>query len=360
MKKVFQFLSKSKAIPGDVGIEIECEGKKIQVLDGKYWKTEQDGSLRGRFPDEASEFVLKKPIDVKEVIPAMEELINHQKDAKLDFGYRTSVHVHVNVQDLTSDELMNFIYTYLLLEEPLVNFCGRERKGNRFCLRVQDAEGFVFTLADVFRQGVPAAIRLDENSIRYSSLNIASLRKYGSIEFRAMRGNMDAELINIWCNSLVSLREFSKQFKEPKDVVRAFLDHDPKDFMKEALGEWYSYYTYPRMVKEIQRSYSLSLDLPFAFKSYKEPEKPVYDDVGTAFWEFKVRHGIERRGNEGQPNYPKVRIHNGAVQLIERGRAAAWLGWRMLDQFSPEDQAELAVFDEHFRTFRTPARVRVE
>ncbi len=47
MKKVFQLLNKAKAIPGDVGIEIECEGRNLGIVDSKYWSTEQDGSLRG-------------------------------------------------------------------------------------------------------------------------------------------------------------------------------------------------------------------------------------------------------------------------------------------------------------------------
>lgn len=351
MKKVFQFLNKAKALDGDVGIEIECEGKNLRVVEGKYWNTESDGSLRGHFPDTAAEYVLKKPINIKEVVPALEELQAELKNAKLDFSYRTSVHVHVNVQDLTNDELMNFMYVYMLLEEPMVNFCGRERKGNRFCLRISDAEGFMFSLNEVFRKGVGEAIRLPENDIRYSSMNIASIHKYGSVEFRAMRGTMDVETINIWCNALISLREFSKRFKEPKDIVRAFLDHDPKDFMKEALGEYYNHFTYPRMVKEVQRSYSLSLDLPFVFKTYKEPEKPEMGDLEQAWWDLKLRWNIERAGNEENPAHPKMRINTNTVQVQERGRTG-FLNWQVLDNFTPEDQAILRELDAHFRTTR--------
>jgi hypothetical protein len=284
----------------------------------------------------------------------LEELQAELKNAKLDFSYRTSVHVHVNVQDLTNDELMNFMYVYMLLEEPMVNFCGRERKGNRFCLRISDAEGFMFSLNEVFRKGVGEAIRLPENDIRYSSMNIASIRKYGSVEFRAMRGTMDVETINIWCNALISLREFSKRFKEPKDIVRAFLEHDPKDFMKEALGEYYTHFTYPRMVKEVQRSYSLSLDLPFVFKAYEEPKKVeiALDGVEAAFWEFKRRFNIEMADRQANPEYIKIRIHQGTgvVQVIRRG--GTWLDWMPLGHYTEEQQEQLRVFDQYYRTTR--------
>jgi len=290
MKKVFQFLNKAKPLEGDVGIEIECEGKNLGIVNDKYWKTEDDGSLRGHYPNERAEFVLKKPIGIEKVKEAVESLKEGLPEAKLNFSYRTSVHVHVNVQDLTNEELLNFMYIYLLLEEPLVNFCGRDRKGNRFCMRIQDAEGFVFTLARVFEGGIPVALNgFNENDIRYSSMNIASLRKYGSIEFRAMRGNMDSDLIESWAQTLVNLREFSKKFKSPKEIAQHYQKKEAKEFMQEAVGHTYNLLTYPRMVKEIQRSFSLSLDLPFCYKEYKEPEKaaPLEEDaLDATFKEF--------------------------------------------------------------------------
>lgn len=273
MKKVFELLRKEKPVDGDVGIEIEAEGRNMQEVDTKFWKTEDDGSLRGRFPESRAEFVLKRPISLKDVPAALQNLQAALPEAKFDFSFRTSVHVHINVQDMTEVEVMNFIYLYLLLEEPLVNFCGRERKGNRFCLRLVDAEGMLKHISRTFSDGLRYAMALDGNAVRYSAINLASLKKYGSLEFRAMRGNLEQETLNVWADTLCTLRDKAKKYGCPKDILKEFQELEPKDFMKTVLAHNYENFTYPRMVREMQRSFSLSLDLPYAYKEQQEAIK---------------------------------------------------------------------------------------
>jgi hypothetical protein len=272
MKKVFQLLKKDAPIKGEVGIEIECEGKNMVPVDFGGWKTEDDGSLRGHFPDSRAEYVLAKPIMAKEVQEKVDFLRTELKEATLDFSFRTSVHIHINVQDLTEAQVMNFVYTYLLLEEPMVNFCGRERKGNRFCLRIADAEGIIGYYSKMFAKGLAYIMAVNENDLRYAGINLASLKKYGSIEFRSMRGCMDAETLHIWANSLMAIKKYAEEKKVPLDINREFSNGAPRDFLRTVLGEYAVYFEYPRMAKEIQRSFSLTLELPYMYKEqvYKE------------------------------------------------------------------------------------------
>jgi hypothetical protein len=274
MKKVHQLLGLEKPVPGLFGIEIEAEGKNMREVHNKYWKTVDDGSLRGHYPDKSAEFVINKPITREEVEPALDSLIQELEGATFDFSFRTSVHVHVNVQDLTEAQTLNMIYAYLLLEEPLVNFCGRERKGNRFCLRVVDAEDTVEVLRTGFNGGLQYLMAQDPNAVRYSALNIASLRKYGSIEFRAMRGNIDKEVIKDWTEALYALKAYAITKKSPKEILQEYQALDADGFMRQVLGGLYQTFKYPRMVKEIQRSFSLTLDLPYAYKE-KVEDAPV-------------------------------------------------------------------------------------
>lgn len=270
MKKVHQLLGLDRPLDGLFGIEIEAEGKRMQNVDNEFWMTENDRSLRGHFPENAAEFVLKKPIGKNAVGAAMDSLIESLPDAEFNFSFRTSVHVHVNVQDLTEEQVMNMIYAYTLLEEPLVNYCGRERKGNRFCLRIVDAENTVEILRTMFTKGLKWGMMLDQNGIRYSGLNIAALKKYGSIEFRSMRGNMDKEVILNWTRALGLLKEYAITKKNPKEVLEHYNNSEPAAFMKDILKDVFDVFKYPRMVKEIQRSYSLTLDLPYAYTDKEE------------------------------------------------------------------------------------------
>lgn len=272
MKKLYEILGQ-KPNKGDVGIEIEVEGRNLTDAVDARWVATVDGSLRG----ENREYVLKKPLPVGAVKEALEVLEQNLKDAgsKLDFSFRTSVHVHINCQDLTFNQYLNMLYAYFLLEEPFMTYCGKERKGNRFCLRLQDAEGMLETYNMLFRVGERGIREIPHDHVRYSAMNIEATPKYGSLEFRGMRGNLDVDNINTWVDALVRLREFAKSVDNPTEVYNLYAQREPQGFMEKVLGDLAGRFYYPRLVKDVQRSFSLSLDLPF---SYAESAKRIKEE----------------------------------------------------------------------------------
>lgn len=281
MKKLFELL-KLNQVKGDFGIEIEVEGKNLVPLEDGIWTTHDDGSLRGRFPDSRAEYIFAKPLPRKDVRKALDYLADHLKNAKLDFSFRTSVHVHMNVQQLTYPQYLNVIYTYLLLEEPFLNYCGKERKGNRFCLRLQDAEGLLDALNRLFaveRVGMPQLNAVAGDNIRYASVNLGATRTYGSLEFRAMRGNLNPEFIDTWVEALHRVREFAQKCEDPSEVFKKYAELEPKDFMVHVLGDIADKFIYARVVKDIQRSFSLSFDLPYAYSASLEEEKRKEEEM---------------------------------------------------------------------------------
>ena len=276
MKKVFEILGQPLLANRDVGIEIECEGENLKVWESPYWKIEDDGSLRGVFPTGRAEYVLKKPIPIKSVGKAMDDIILAQKEAKFNFSFRTSVHVHVNVQELTEKELVSMIYTYLLLEEAFMNYCGKERKGNRFCLRLQDADGILDFVNSIVEHGLPWFVANSrEDHMRYSAINLAALRKYGSLEFRGMRGTMDKTIITNWCNALVNVRSYAVLMQTPTKIYEEFAELGPLAFMQKVLGDYSDVFNSPKLEREINRSFSLSIDIPhmFAFMELNNKEE---------------------------------------------------------------------------------------
>lgn len=273
MKKLYEILGQ-QLNKGDVGIEIEVEGKNLPPAVNRKWNVVADGSLRG----ESFEYVFAKPLPIDQVRLALEDLETafKENESKLDFSFRTSVHVHINCQDLTYTQYLNMLYTYFLLEEPFMTFCGKERKGNRFCLRLQDAEGMLDTYNMLFRSGERGIFDIPHNAVRYSAMNIEATQKYGSLEFRGMRGNMDVDYIEAWVGAIYRLREFARGMNSPTDVYNLYAELDPQGFLERVLGEVLSpRFYYARMAKDIQRSFSLSLELPFSYGEMvkKEVEK---------------------------------------------------------------------------------------
>lgn len=273
MKNIAQLLGQ-RLCEGDVGVEIECEGEGIRITDSLFWCTEKDGSLRGEFPYGAAEFVMARPVGIEHVGVALDSLIEDQKEAKFAFSFRTSVHVHVNVQTLTEPEMLAFLYLCLLVEEPLMNFCGETRKGNRFCLRYSDAEGFDKTLDDLFNRGCNIVHKLQGDKIRYAAINVHALQKYGSIEFRGMRGNMDKGVILPWCETLIHLRNRAKELGSPINVFNRYISMGNADFIAESLGPHSEKFLYDGHQKDVERSFSLTIDLPHIFKGRKEEVAP--------------------------------------------------------------------------------------
>lgn len=281
MKKIYQLLGLNKPLPEAYGIEIEAEGKNMVEVGSQFWKTENDGSLRGHYPDRSAEFVLRKPIHANQVDVALDELIGIQKEAgaEFDFSFRTSVHIHVNVQEMTEEQVMNMIYTYLLIEEPMMNYCGRARKGNRFCLRVVDADNIIDILKQGFTDGIHRLMEMDVNALRYSSMNVGALSKYGSLEFRGMRGNMDKEILTKWITALGNLKAYALSKKTPMDILEEFQNSKPEDFLQMLMGDLYEDFKYPRMVREIQRSFSLAIDLPYSYRNANVKRKAIEERV---------------------------------------------------------------------------------
>lgn len=235
MKTVAEWFAIPKHLhtTGDVGIEIEVEGKNLPHL-AKYWRNEKDGSLRG---EESMEYVLSKPSSMKEAHLALKYLEAQYKrhESVIDDTVRAGVHVHVNVQHLNMLELYSFMTIYLVLEEMLVKFCGEFREGNLFCLRAMDAEFLLHRLQEAAR--TRRFRPLVDDNLRYASMNVKALGTYGSLEFRAMRGTSDLDLIYKWASILHGIREVARTFKDPQEVISFFSYQQCEGFIDRCLGE---------------------------------------------------------------------------------------------------------------------------
>lgn len=271
MKKLYELLGQREQ-PGTFGVEIECEGERLVEVNNDVWKTTNDGSLRGRFPDKSCEWVFQKPLPLGKAINALSSLAKAQRanKATLNFGFRTSAHVHINMQQMTEDQYLSFIYLYLLLENPLIRFCGPQRKANRFCLSINDGEGILDVLHGVFSQGLRGVFQPMENHIRYSALNLAATRKYGSLEVRSMRGTLDVDVLSTWLMALNNIRDFAMSVGNVRDVHDLFVRSKPEDFFHYVVGDVAWEFEYPELEADLRNNFSITLDLAYAYKTQEE------------------------------------------------------------------------------------------
>jgi hypothetical protein len=228
---------------GDLfGIELECEGRNVD-WDGsdlnlvKDWAPDTDGSLRDNHGS-SCEWVFNGPVKYNTSIERISTLFKYfeKRKAKLVCSNRTSTHVHFNMGDKNAYQLVNMFILFTILEDLLDRYCGEDRRGNLFCLSSRHAEEQVQWISDaVFNKQNFGAFRED---FRYCSLNLAAINKFGTVEFRAMRGLDTEEDIVSWLNILNEFCGYAcYTMKNPVHMIEAISVKTPLGFVKEVFSE---------------------------------------------------------------------------------------------------------------------------
>lgn len=227
---------------GEVGIEIEMEGKRlahaqewgVHKYGGQWpWAYKQDGSLRG----ESCEWVLFKPVPRTKVNEVLNMLWEAKTETKAEFtpSRRCGVHIHMNVQQMTEQQVWNLLGTYIAFENVLVRFAGEDREGNLFCLRACDAYELIDAFAQARQRQALQPVMTD--AIRYASVNITSIAKYGSVEFRSLGTPSEPQRISQWVRMLWCIRDASEEVKDLKDLLYRFSANDARELVVRVFGQ---------------------------------------------------------------------------------------------------------------------------
>jgi hypothetical protein len=253
-----------RKVAGDIGVEIECEGKTVSWLPGQsvFWNVVPDGSLRNN----GVEYIFRKPIKIGDLDAAMAEFTKLTKEAKFADSPRTSVHVHRNATGCTLQQVYNVYGFHWLVENMLVEANGANRVGNMYCLRIADAEDLYkciikgISTKEYFR-------RAAGDHYRYSALNPAALLKYGSFEWRFIKGITDPHMISMWVRNLFKSSSEAMKFSTLSDLIDKFRKEDSATFLQHFYEEPFLQFIY----KEVpQWRVRLEEGFPFAYELSKK------------------------------------------------------------------------------------------
>lgn len=288
-KKAYK-ASESWVLPDEmIGLEFEYEGVDAISIPAKeyslYFDMVDDGSLR----DNGKEFVFSEPLfgeDLSWALTTMERLT--QKWQFLT-TYRTSVHVHLDVRDLTPEEIHKLCILYTLFERPLFSFAGPERADNNFCIPWYRSNVYFRYIA--LLRSPRAAQKFSDathNMGRYSSLNLLALREHGSLEFRHMEGTTDMARVAKWVNMIMCLKKACKTLEFDNYNILAHLSQvGPEALVRSVFGDLLTGYWTPRDIWEgvietqnlLVQSEQMSFESPV--KKYLKKSGP-----GTVFEKF--------------------------------------------------------------------------
>ncbi|MCA9381302.1 amidoligase family protein [Candidatus Dojkabacteria bacterium] len=227
-------LCNKKSIEGDVGIEIEMEGNKPFPIGPDVWVYTTDNSLRGY----SAEYVTKKPILIEEVddkIKILKDVLEKYGN-KINHSFRAGVHIHSNCLELTPKQIGTYAATYYCMETALTKFCGSRREGNFFCLRLKDAEFPLDILMQALLNPNDFYGYFTSDNLRYSALNLRSLTKHGSIEFRAMETTPDLEKISPWAHIIYNIKKYALSLEHREQIAYDISFYGPSNWIEKVIG----------------------------------------------------------------------------------------------------------------------------
>jgi len=218
-----------------VGIEIELESDITPFPTAPAgWNSHVDNSLKSKFSKE----YVSKPIKFEDVEKYIHRLQNKLQKSNCNIldSVRPGVHIHLNMLPSTLGQVINTTLTYLAMERTLVKFCGHNREGNLFCLRSSDAKYLLYILGRAIR-GPEYFSDLHTDNIRYSSVNLNSIFKHGTLEFRAMRTDPTLNNIEDWVNILHKIKVYGCNMESSKLIPEEISFYGPDLWCKNVLGE---------------------------------------------------------------------------------------------------------------------------
>lgn len=180
------------------GMEYEIESildHSVNYLNGHGIKVTQDNSLRNN----GMEYITP-PLTKKGQLDLLKLMKKNIKIGDEPFSDRTSVHVHVNVLNLTMAELREFLYLYILMEPMFFEMVGYDRKNSIYCVPLQNTY-----LPSCYGKSI---VNIVGAWHKYTAFNLLPIKSIGTVEFRHLFGTWDEEVIEPWLSLLESMYNF--------------------------------------------------------------------------------------------------------------------------------------------------------
>jgi hypothetical protein len=204
--------------PRTVKIDRFYKADDLSILPSldDHWLIVKDGSLR-----KGCEFIFDSPKKGQDIIDALfilDEFFNVYRSGgdTVECSNRTSIHCHLDVRDLSSNELNNLLMLYVLFERVLFLYVDPSRLKNNYCRPVTDSS-FKHTLIDIKSRCLKHPLKDTLKAVqikcdKYSALNLLPLNTFGTVEFRHHQGtsNLIGEVLD-WINIILSFKLLSSR-----------------------------------------------------------------------------------------------------------------------------------------------------
>lgn len=231
------------------GCEFEIEDvQNISSSIHERFYVEDDPSLRNNGKE-----IKTKPSNYEKTVLLFDFLHKNIKLGPQPFSERTSIHVHVNVSQLTMEQLRQLTLTYALLEPLFFKYVGAERQHNIYCVPLN----YTF-LPSIYNKD---ATGMYAKWHKYTAFNLKPVKDIGTVEFRHLYGTADKEVFTTWLNALKQLFEHVRDTPD-WNVVKALETLSPANIAQQvvpALAQFSSVHEMNVLMKDTQLDVKLSV-----------------------------------------------------------------------------------------------------
>ncbi len=216
--------SKVLDVPAYLGIEAEVENVHRTLSLPDFWSIKTDGSLR----EGGMEFTTV-PLPPKQSMQAVLllwiVLFKLIKEGGPEFSWRTSNHVHLNVQELVEEEFKKLLLLVSATEPLLFSWVGRDRLDSNFCVPLTQSTSF--NNINNYLRGKISLMDLATSWPKYTAVNLCRMFTFpyspindpvpnqhpalGTMEFRHLGGTPNVKDLFAWQSLIVMLFRASVQ-----------------------------------------------------------------------------------------------------------------------------------------------------
>lgn len=165
-------------VPTRFGLEFELEDVRHDDNIPGNWQIVPEHSLRGGL-----EFVMQRPRPREAALTECTELFTALAK-RFSATFRCSTHVHVDMREMTIQQVQNF-YIYAVCWEKKLWEKFPSRSGNMFCVPTAYSPLFIAGLQEILRMDRGFAGHMPGLSVgKYTGINVRPYHAQGSIEFR--------------------------------------------------------------------------------------------------------------------------------------------------------------------------------
>jgi hypothetical protein len=214
-----------------VGIEMElenCQDLEFAASLNDSWEPVTDGSLKYQ----GLEYRFSKALNGSHIIDALDNfsaaLSQHNMNPYTQ-GNRGSTHFHINISNLSMQELYNFTLMAYFCEPILMDMCTIDRRYNSFSVTGSRTKDQLQILSHI----AAGNIIFHDNEYKYRAIGLNSIYNKGSLEFRMFHATSSTEKITKWLNFILEMKHVALTTSDLAEVIRSAITSDITTVIKQ-------------------------------------------------------------------------------------------------------------------------------